>query len=85
MSSIDVLTADTGSGVRVLDGYPPIDLGYGTGGLPSRRMMRLLLADLDSFDDLTPDQRADAVNVAHQRACCGVRTARSVIQSMQFS
>ena len=30
--------------------------------------MRILLADLDSFDDLTPDQRAGPVNVAHQRA-----------------
>jgi hypothetical protein len=68
MSSVDVPSAETASWVCVLDGYPPIDLGYGTGGLPAERMMRLLLADLDSFDDVVPDQHADAVNVAHQRA-----------------
>jgi hypothetical protein len=68
MASIDVLTADVRSGLCVLDGYPPMDLGYGTGGLPAERLMRILLADLDSFDDLTPDKRADTVNVAHQRA-----------------
>jgi hypothetical protein len=68
MASIDVLTADVGSCPRVSDGYPPIDLGHGTGGLPAERMMRILLADLDSFNDLPPDQRADAVNVAHQCA-----------------
>ena len=68
MSSTDVLHADAESWVRVLDGYPPIDLGYGTGGLPAEQMLRILLADLDSFDYLTPDQRADPVNVTHQRA-----------------
>src|SRR5687768_8755047 len=67
MSSVDVPIAEATSWVRVLDGYPPIDLGYGTSGLPAERMMRILLADLDSFDDLTPDQRADAATVAHQR------------------
>ena len=81
MSSIDVLTADAGSWVRVLDSYPPIALGYGTGGLPAGRMMRILLADLDSFDDLTPDQRTDAVNVARQRAVLGeLRRLRALLE-----
>ena len=68
MSSVDVPSAEAASWVRVLDGYPPIELGYGTGDLPAERMIRILLADLDSFDDVTSDQRADAVNVAQQRA-----------------
>ena len=51
-----------------MDGYPPLDLGYGTGGFSAERMVRILLADLDSFDNVTPDQRTDAVNVARQRA-----------------
>ena len=68
MSAIDVLTADAECRVRAVDGHPSIDLGYGTGGRPAEQMMRILLADLDSFDDLTPDQRADPVNVPHQRA-----------------
>lgn len=83
LSSIDVLTADAGSCVRVLDGYPLIDLGYGTGGLSAGRMVRILLADLDSFDDLTPDQRADAVNVTHQHAVLGeLRRLRELLVDM---
>lgn len=68
MSSIGVLTAAAECQIRTLDGHPPIDLGYGTSGLPAERMVRILLADLDSFDDLTPDQLADPVNVTHLRA-----------------
>jgi hypothetical protein len=46
-----------------LDSHPPIDFGYGTGGLAAERMVRIVLADLDSFVDLTPHQRAAPVNV----------------------
>lgn len=66
-----------------MDGYPLIDLGYGTGGLSAGRMVRILLADLDSFDDLTPDQRADAVNVTHQHAVLGeLRRLRELLVDM---
>ena len=41
MSPIGVLTADAGRWVRVLDGYPSIDLGYGPGGLPAEQMLRI--------------------------------------------
>jgi hypothetical protein len=76
ISSVDAPTADAVHWIRALrgrvecgdlDGHPPIDLGHGTGGLPAKGMVHILLADLDSLADLTPDQRATPINVTHQR------------------
>jgi hypothetical protein len=63
-----------------LAGHPPVDIGYGTSTLPAEHTSRIMLADLDSFDDLTDAQRDHR---AHVRRRLGVlndfRRLREVI------
>jgi hypothetical protein len=44
----------------------PIDIGYGTYNLPAARTIQIMLADLDEFDDMDPDEATDPVNVARR-------------------
>jgi hypothetical protein len=50
-----------------LAGHPPVDVGYGTGAMPAEQTIRIMLADLDSFDDLTPEDRPSADQEARRR------------------
>jgi hypothetical protein len=43
-----------------------IDIGYGTSAVPAERLVRIMLADLDSFEDLGPDEAVDPVNLARR-------------------
>ena len=44
----------------------PIDVGHGTDILPGQDTIRIMLAELDEFDEMTPDEVDDAINVARQ-------------------
>ena len=44
----------------------PVDVGHGTDVLPAQDTVRIMLADLDSFDEMTPDEADDPVNVARR-------------------
>ena len=44
----------------------PIDFGDGLPALPTEHTVQLMLADLDDFEDLTPDEANDPVNVARR-------------------
>ena len=43
----------------------PVDVGHGTDIMPAQDTVRIMLADLDGFDEMTPDEANDPVNVAH--------------------
>jgi hypothetical protein len=45
---------------------PPVDIGHGTDILPAEHTVRIMLADLDDFDDMDPNETADPVNVARR-------------------
>ena len=45
---------------------PPVDIGHGTNVLPVQDTVRIMLADLDDFEDMTPDEANDPVNVARR-------------------
>jgi hypothetical protein len=44
----------------------PVDVGHGTHILPAQDTIRIMLADLDGLDELTPDEANNPVNVAHR-------------------
>ena len=44
----------------------PVDVGHGTDILPAQDTVRIMLADLDDFEDMTPDEATDPVNVARR-------------------
>lgn len=43
-----------------------IDIGHGMHELPAELVVQIMLADLESFDDMTPEEASDPVNVAHR-------------------
>lgn len=49
-----------------LAGHPPIDVGAGTGNIPAELIIKIMLADLDSYGDLTPAEADDPVYAARQ-------------------
>ena len=44
----------------------PVDVGHGTHVLPAQDTIRILLADLDDVNEVTPDEADDPVNVARR-------------------
>ena len=44
----------------------PVDVGHGTDILPAQDTVRIMLADLDGFDEMTPEEANDPVNVARR-------------------
>lgn len=52
-----------------LAAHPPIDVGYGTERLPAEQTVRIMLADLDGFDDLPHDVGNDPSNSSRR---CGL-------------
>ena len=44
----------------------PIDVGHGTDALPAEDTVRIMLADLDGFEEMTPDEACEPVNVARR-------------------
>jgi len=44
----------------------PVDVGHGTQILPAQDTVRIMLADLDGFDEMPPDEADDPVNVARR-------------------
>jgi hypothetical protein len=44
----------------------PVDVGHGTDVLPAQDTVRIMLSDLDGFDEMTPDEANDPVNVARR-------------------
>jgi hypothetical protein len=46
----------------------PIDVGYGTAAWPAERTLRIMLADLDHYDDLSPAQRLDPLTANRRLA-----------------
>jgi hypothetical protein len=44
----------------------PVDVGHGTDVLPAQDTVRIMLADLDGFDEMPPDEADDPVNVARR-------------------
>ena len=49
-----------------LEMLAPLDVGHGTHALPDEHTIRVMLADLDSFEDMTPDEANDPVNVTRR-------------------
>jgi len=45
---------------------PPIDLGHGTHALRATYALRIMLADLDRFEAMGPDDADDPANVARR-------------------
>jgi hypothetical protein len=45
---------------------PPVDIGHGTHILPLGHTVQIMLADLDSFDDMSLDEINDPVTVARR-------------------
>jgi hypothetical protein len=43
-----------------------VDIGHGTADLPLALAVRVMLADLDSFEAMDPDEAEDPVNVARR-------------------
>ena len=43
-----------------------VDVGHGTDVLPAQDTVRIMLADLDGFDEMPPDEADDPVNVARR-------------------
>src|SRR5262245_45304491 len=44
----------------------PGNIGFRTGDPPAELTIRIMLADLDSFADMDPDEAADPVNIARR-------------------
>ena len=54
--------------------HPPVDVGYGTRAMPAERTIRIMLADLDSFEAVPAGHRERAEHVRRQLgACTGTR------------
>ena len=49
----------------------PIDFGDGLPALRAEHAVHLMLADLDDFEDIDPDEAADPVNVARRYRLLG--------------
>ena len=49
-----------------LETLRPLDLGRGIPALPAAHAIRIMLADLDGFEDMAPDEADDPVNVARR-------------------
>jgi len=47
-----------------LASHPPVDVGHGTGDIPADLTISIMLADLDSYDDMPLAETNDPVNVA---------------------
>ena len=63
-----------------LAGLPGVDIGDGTGGMPAGWTIKVMLADLDSFDGLTPGGRLHPNNAARRRRLlCTFRRLRDLI------
>ena len=45
----------------------PVDVGHGTQVLPAEDTVRIMLADLDDFEDMPPDEANGPVNVARRK------------------
>jgi hypothetical protein len=46
-----------------LAGLPGVDIGDDTGAVPAEWTISVMLADLDGFDDMTPEERPHPGNV----------------------
>ena len=46
----------------------PVDVGHGTDILPAQDTIRIMLADLDSFDEMTPEESNDSLNGVRREA-----------------
>jgi hypothetical protein len=44
----------------------PVDVGHGTDALPGQDTVRIMLADLDELEELTPEEANDPVNAARR-------------------
>ena len=49
----------------------PIDFGDGLPALRAEHAVHLMLADLDDFEDMDPDEAADPVNIARRAGLRG--------------
>jgi hypothetical protein len=49
----------------------PVDIGHGTHVLPAAHLIRVMLADLDSYDDMTAAEANAPVNVARRVGLMG--------------
>ena len=49
----------------------PVDIGHGTPNLPTEHLVRIMLADLDGYDDMTPAEVNAPVNVARRVGLLG--------------
>ena len=49
----------------------PIDIGHGTHVMPAAHLIRVMLADLDGFEDMDPDEVADPVTIARRDRLLG--------------
>jgi hypothetical protein len=43
-----------------------VDVGHGTDAMPAQDTVRIMLADPDDFEDMTPDEAIHPVNVARR-------------------
>ncbi|HZO30789.1 MAG TPA: hypothetical protein VFH48_32880 [Chloroflexota bacterium] len=43
--------------------WGPVDVGHGTDVLPAQDTIRIMLADLDGFDEMTPEETNASLNV----------------------
>ena len=44
----------------------PVDVGHGPDILPAQATIRIMLADLDDLDEMTPNETNDPINVARR-------------------
>jgi len=44
----------------------PVDVGHGTDVLPAQQTVRIMLADLDGFDEMPLDEARDPINAARR-------------------
>jgi hypothetical protein len=49
----------------------PVDIGHGTHIMPAAHLVRIMLADLDSYDDMTAAEINAPVNVARRVGLIG--------------
>lgn len=55
----------------VLARLPPIELGHGGRSLPAEHIVRIMLADLDGFENLDPDEAEDPFTAARHHHLIG--------------
>jgi hypothetical protein len=49
----------------------PVEIGHGTHVIPAGHTIQIMLADLDGFEDMDPDEAADPVNIARRAGLRG--------------